>query len=163
MTHTDIGVAEQKEILSRLYAAGCRKVVIGFESIVSDSLLHMEKWKYARLPQYAKAIETIQSYGIGVWGTFIVGLDHDDRSVFQKVIDFTLENHLYGAMISVPTPFPGSALYAQLEQEGRILTKHWGELYPVECGRIAKKYDGKGFGRWIFPHAARHLLEGSLP
>ncbi len=126
MTHTDIGVAEQKEILSRLYAAGCRKVVIGFESIVSDSLLHMEKWKYARLPQYAKAIETIQSYGIGVWGTFIVGLDHDDRSVFQKVIDFTLENHLYGAMISVPTPFPGSALYAQLEREGRILTKHWG-------------------------------------
>ena len=51
-----------------------------------------------------------RSYGVGVWGTFIVGLDEDDKSVFQRVVDFALENHLYGAMISVPTPFPGSAL-----------------------------------------------------
>ena len=38
----------------------------------------------------------------------------------------TLKNYLYGAMISVPTPFPGSQLYNQLEAENRILTRHWG-------------------------------------
>lgn len=68
----------------------------------------------------------IQSYGIGVWGTFIVGLDATtDRS--STVVDFTMENHLYGAMISVPTPFPGSALFDRLNRENRILTKHWGD------------------------------------
>lgn len=126
MTHTDIGVAKQKEILELLYSSGCRKLVVGFESIESKSLKTLEKWKYDRLSEYSKSIETIQSYGIGVWGTFIVGLDGDDKSVFQKVIDFTLENNLYGAMISVPTPFPGSRLYRQLDAENRILTKHWG-------------------------------------
>jgi radical SAM superfamily enzyme YgiQ (UPF0313 family) len=126
MTHTDIGVAWNNEVLELLYASGCRKLVIGFESIEAKSLKALEKWKYNRLKDYKKAIETIQSYGIGVWGTFIVGLDGDDKGIFQKVVDFTLSNNLYGAMISVPTPFPGSELYKQLEEEDRILTKHWG-------------------------------------
>lgn len=126
MTHTDISVAWKKEVLELLRDSGCRKLVIGFESIEENSLRAMEKWKYDRLKDYAKAIECIQSYGIGVWGTFIVGLDGDDKGIFRKVVDFTLKNHLYGAMISVPTPFPGSQLYRQLEKENRILTKHWG-------------------------------------
>lgn len=126
MTHTDIGIADNPEVLKLLYPSGCRKLVIGFESINPESLKKLEKWKYKKLPDYAKSIDKIQSHGIGVWGTFIVGLDDDDKSIFQKVIDFTLENNLYGAMISVPTPFPGSGLYDQLERENRIITKHWG-------------------------------------
>ena len=127
MTHTDIGIAQYRGLLEQLYDSGCRKLVIGFESIVPESLKKLEKWKYDRLANYAEAIQIIQSYGVGVWGTFIVGLDGDDKSVFQRVVDFALENHLYGAMISVPTPFPGSVLYNQLDREGRILTKYWGD------------------------------------
>lgn len=126
MTHTDISIAWNKGVLELLRDSGCRKLVIGFESIEEASLKAMEKWKYDKLQHYAQAIECIQSYGIGVWGTFIVGLDGDDSSIFQKVVDFTLSNHLYGAMISVPTPFPGSQLYHQLEKENRILTQYWG-------------------------------------
>ncbi|SCY70400.1 B12-binding domain-containing radical SAM protein [Alkaliphilus peptidifermentans] len=126
MTHSDVSVAKHPEVLKLLFSSGCRKIVIGFESIVPDSLQSLEDWKYKKLNFYSEAIGIIQSYGVGVWGTFIIGLDHDDISVFQRVIDFTLENNLYGAMISVPTPFPGSDLYRRLENEGRILTKHWG-------------------------------------
>lgn len=126
MTHTDISVADHDDILEKLFPSGCRKLVIGFESITPESLKKLEKWKYERLSSYADAIQKIQSHGVGVWGTFIVGLDSDYKSVFQSIIDFTKENNLYGAMISVPTPFPGSQLYTRLEEEGRILTKHWG-------------------------------------
>lgn len=126
MTHTDISVADNEEVLKRLYSSGCRKLVIGFESINPQSLQSLEKWKYNRLSSYGESIKKIQSHGIGVWGTFIVGLDGDDKSVFQRVVDFALENNIYGAMISVPTPFPGSRFYNRLEEEGRILSKHWG-------------------------------------
>ncbi len=126
MTHTDISVADQDEILKRLFSAGCRKLVIGFESIIPESLYAVEKWKYKHMKRYGEEIQKIQSYGIGVWGTFIVGLDGDDKSVFQRVVDFTLKNNLYGAMISVPTPFPGSSLHTRLLEEGRILTTNWG-------------------------------------
>lgn len=126
MSHTDVEVAKNRKVLELLYASGCRKLVIGFESIIPNSLKNMEEWKFKRLDFYEEAIKTIQSYGIGVWGTFIVGLDQDDTSVFQRVVDFTLKTHLYGAMISVPTPYPGSVLYDNLDKENRILTKHWG-------------------------------------
>lgn len=126
MTHTDIGVADHPDILKLLHPSGCRKLVIGFESIEAASLREMEKWKYNRLREYGRAIQTIQSHGVGVWGTFIVGLDGDHKDIFKKVVDFTIDNNLYGAMISVPTPFPGSELYNKLEQENRILTRHWG-------------------------------------
>lgn len=126
MTHTDISVADSNEILDLLYDAGCRKVVIGFESLNPIALEHLEKWKYKRLSTYGESIQKIQSHRVGVWGTFIVGLDDDDSTVFQRIVDFTNENNLYGAMISVPTPFPGSKLYERLNRENRILTKHWG-------------------------------------
>lgn len=125
MTHTDVSIADDEKVLSMLYNSGCRKVVIGFESIEPASLSALEKWKFRRLGSYVEAIERIQAHGIGVWGTFIVGLDGDDTTIFQRVVDFALENKLYGTMVSVPTPFPGSDLYRQLEREDRILTKRW--------------------------------------
>lgn len=126
MSHTDVGITDYDEILSLLYPSGCRKLVIGFESINPKSLEKLEKWKYIRINTYQDAIKKIQSYGVGVWGTFIVGLDDDHKDIFQRIVDFTLKNNLYGAMISVLTPFPGSKIFEQLESENRILTKHWG-------------------------------------
>lgn len=167
MTHTDISIAWNKEVLELLRDSGCRKLVIGFESIEEKSLKAMEKWKYERLQDYAQAIECIQSYGIGVWGTFIVGLDGDDKSIFRKVVDFTLENHLYGAMISVPTPFPGSQLYRQLEEENRILTRYWGSYtlwnVVVKPRNMTVKELEEGFAytlRKIYaPEAVRERME----
>lgn len=127
MSHTDIAVAEHEKVLDLLRDSGCSKLVIGFESIEPNSLKHLEKWKYNKFQQYEEYIERIQSHGVGVWGTFIVGLDSDDKSIFQKVVDFAINNNLYGAMISVPTPFPGSKLFDRLEEEGRILSKYWGD------------------------------------
>lgn len=127
MTHTDIGVAEHDNVLNLLHESGCKKLVIGFESIEPKSLKMLEEWKFRKFAYYEEYIKKIQSHGVGIWGTFIVGLDSDDTSIFQKVVDFALKNHLYGAMISVPTPFPGSKLYERLEKEGRILSKCWAD------------------------------------
>lgn len=167
MSHTDVSLAYKPELLKLLHAAGCQKLVIGFESIEPASLSAMEKWKYEQLSGYAEAISIIQSYGIGVWGTFIVGLDGDDTGVFQRVVDFTLENHLYGAMLSVPTPFPGSELYRRLEADGRILSRHWGSytLWNVVVEPAQMRVDEleKGFSealRQIYsPQAARDRLQ----
>jgi len=126
ITHCDVGIADDEELLEMAFRAGCRRVVIGFESITPASLKLLERWKYERLEGYAAAIERIQSHGIGIWGTFIVGLDGDDASVFQRVVDFTLQNNLYATMLAVPTPLPGSRLYQRLKEEGRVLTEHWG-------------------------------------
>ncbi|MFQ9799335.1 MAG: hypothetical protein ACLR23_10810 [Clostridia bacterium] len=47
MTHTDIGVAEQKEILSRLYAAGCRSRSSGLKVLSPTPFF---TWRNGNMP-----------------------------------------------------------------------------------------------------------------
>lgn len=101
--------------------------MIGFESIRVNSLkkLNATSYKARNVSSYPEKIQTIQSHGIGIYGTFIVGLDEDDGSVFSQTIDFILQNHLYGANITVPTPLPRTRLREQLQAENRIRSNAW--------------------------------------
>ena len=83
MTHSDISLAEKRAVLERLYDSGCRKIVIGFESIVPESLYSLERWKYRKLKNYAGIHSHYPVVRHRRVGDFIVGLDSDDRSVFK--------------------------------------------------------------------------------
>jgi radical SAM superfamily enzyme YgiQ (UPF0313 family) len=127
IAQTDISIAEDQEILRLMVEAGCQWIVIGFESPSYESLHGLDKhnWKLKQMPMYPKSIETIQSFGIGVYGTFIVGLDNDGPDIFQITAKFIQDNKLYGANITVPTPLPGTSLREELQKEGRIMVNDW--------------------------------------
>ena len=96
-------------------------VFIGFESLVPENLasLQSNKWKFKRLKMYSEACKKIQSHGIQVLGAFIVGFDHDNKDVFQKLIDFTIENNITGQYHFL-TPFPGTRIRDDLIRESRL-------------------------------------------
>jgi radical SAM superfamily enzyme YgiQ (UPF0313 family) len=127
MAQTDVSIAEHDDLLESAYRSGCVFLFIGFESLSAANLRSIDKdqWKYSRLERYPEYIRKIQSFGIGVQGAFIVGFDGDDGAVFDTITDFILGNNLYGAQISVLTPFPGTKLRERLEHEGRITCSHW--------------------------------------
>ena len=123
-TETDISVARDEELLDLMRRAGCRQVLIGLESPSAAPLKGIElhndikaKW----VTRYADHIATIQSHGVTVNGCFILGLDGHTPDIFQQVLDFSIEHHLYDVQITVLTPFPGTPLYQRLAQEGRLL------------------------------------------
>ncbi|MCL6451250.1 MAG: B12-binding domain-containing radical SAM protein [Acetobacteraceae bacterium] len=124
---SDISIARDEELLELLGLAGCQWVVIGFESVTREGLYSLDRdnWKLKQLQDYAWAIRTIQDHGIGVYGTFIVGLDSDDPGVFDRTFEFIVENNLYGVNVTVPTPLPGTRLFEQLAAEGRIINTDW--------------------------------------
>ncbi|WP_432409036.1 B12-binding domain-containing radical SAM protein [Wukongibacter sp. M2B1] len=128
IAQTDISIAQDEELLELMVLAGCQWVVIGFESISHRSLRDIEKiyFKLKHQSQYPELIKKIQSYGIGIYGTFIVGLDNDTINVFEFTTDFILQNNLYGVNITVPTPLPGTQLREKLVNEGRVLNGDWG-------------------------------------
>lgn len=127
IAQTDISIAEDDELLELMVHAGCQWVVIGFESISSKSLKNIDKnnWKFNKLPKYKTSIQKIQNYGIGVYGTFIVGLDEDDISIFKNTSEFIIKNKLYGCNITVPTPLPGTRLREHLLKDNRIAVHDW--------------------------------------
>ncbi|MBM3822223.1 MAG: radical SAM protein [Verrucomicrobia bacterium] len=123
-TEADVRVADDPELLGLMRDAGCRQVLIGLESPAKDSLDGLEEkanWKWRRRDRYLEAIDRIQSYGITVNGCFILGLDADTESAFDRVFDFVRESSLYEVQVTVLTPFPGTPLYARLKQEGRLI------------------------------------------
>jgi radical SAM superfamily enzyme YgiQ (UPF0313 family) len=123
-TETDLSVANDSHLLDLMREAGCAQVLIGFESPVEAGLPGLEMrsdWKYKRFPEYKEAIRAIQSRGITVNGCFIIGLDGQTPDIFEQVPAFVKETQLYEVQVTILTPFPGTALYARLERENRLL------------------------------------------
>ena len=120
-TESDIAMAEDEKLLGLMQKSGCVMVFIGFESLVPENLasLQSNKWKFKRLKMYSEACKKIQSHGIQVLGAFIVGFDHDNKDVFQKLIDFTIENNITGQYHFL-TPFPGTRIRDDLIRERRL-------------------------------------------
>ena len=61
--------------------SGCVMVFLGLESLVPENLAKMNtnKWKLKKLKNYRESCEKIQSYGINIIGSFIVGLENDTK------------------------------------------------------------------------------------
>lgn len=127
LAQADVAIGERDDLLEKLRAANCRYLFIGFETLSPRSMAELDQtgWKVKRVEGYARCVRRIQSHGIGVVGAFIVGLDDDDPSVFDRTADFIIENHLYGAAITILTPFAGTRLRARLQAEGRLLPTGW--------------------------------------
>ena len=121
----DIRVAHNPELLDLAARSGCKWVFVGFESTNPDNLKAMKKDKVNIAEQYAESISLVQKRGINIFGSFIFGLDYDDKSVFDNTLHFCTDNRLGGANFYILTPFPGTRLFKKMEEDGRILHKDW--------------------------------------
>jgi radical SAM superfamily enzyme YgiQ (UPF0313 family) len=119
-----ISVADDDALLKKMARAGCKSLFIGFESLDQNNLIDMGK-KFVRAHKNEDRIKRIQDHGIGILGSFIVGLDGDDESVFEQQYEFITRTRLEAFLISVLTPFPGTHLTRRMEAEGRVLSKDW--------------------------------------
>ncbi len=125
-----INIAQEDELLRLMKDCGCGAVLIGFESVSKENLSRMDKGINLK-HDYLESIKRIQSHGILVHGSFILGYDFDTKNSFDELTDFVRESKLLMPLINVLTPFPGTKLFDRLEKEGRVLHKDW------------SRYDGK--------------------
>jgi radical SAM superfamily enzyme YgiQ (UPF0313 family) len=123
----DISIGDDDDFLKLLKKSGCVLLFIGFETISEEGLKQIDKhnWKYQQLRNYSRNIQNIQMRGIGVMGAFMVGLDSDDISTFDRIRDFIITNNLYHASITILTPICGTRLRNRLILENRILPTNW--------------------------------------
>jgi radical SAM superfamily enzyme YgiQ (UPF0313 family) len=69
-------------------------------------------------------VKRYKSFGIGVEGTIILGLDDHDEDSIKRLVNFLLEIDLDLAEFTVLTPFAHTPSRAQLETEGRIISNN---------------------------------------
>jgi len=119
-----INAAKDDELLKVLADSGCLYLDIGFESISDATLKAMKKTQNVK-PDYKEMIQRIHAHGMGIIGNFIFGLDTDDTDVFKRTVDFVVDAGVDIPVFGNIVPFPGTAVYEQMEQDGRLLTKDW--------------------------------------
>jgi len=130
--HTTVDIANDEGFLRQMKESGCIAVNIGFESLSSENLKAMRK-SFAGSVDYSEAIKKIHANGIGIMGTFVVGFDGEDTSIFNTIYDFVMENRLDWALVFIRTPYPGTMLFETLEKEDRILTREWEKYDTLNC------------------------------
>jgi radical SAM superfamily enzyme YgiQ (UPF0313 family) len=112
-------------MLDRLAGAGCRYVLIGFESLEPENLLQMKKNWNRLAGDYREVARAIHRRGMGIYGTFVFGYDHDTPDTIRRSLDFALEARLEITNFNPLTPTPGSVLYRRLHDEKRLLSPKW--------------------------------------
>ncbi len=119
-----------KEVVKMMALSGCQGVLVGFESVCQQSLNSHNKG-FNRIDRYYDVIKAIHKYKMYILGTFVLGLDEDDTTIFDATIDFVNKSKIDVVYFNTLIPFPGTELFNTLENQNRILTKDW------------SKYDGK--------------------
>ena len=125
ITQMSINAAHDEDFLAELYRAGCRGVLIGFESLNEANLKLMNKRFNTMRGGYRSALQNLRRHRIFVYGTFIFGYEHDTLDSFDESAEFAIEQDMYIAAFNHLTPFPGTTLYKRLEAEGRMRFPAW--------------------------------------
>ena len=120
LTEASVNLAEDGELLSGMRRAGFRRVFLGIETPVEESLKEAQKTQNMRR-SLLDSVKTIQSYGMEVMGGFIVGFDHDPEDIFDRQINFIRESAIPLAMVGLLTALPDTQLWRRLKQEGRLI------------------------------------------
>ncbi len=103
--------------------SGCSGVFVGFESLGAGNLGGARK-KTPRPEDYARRVALLHRYGIQVNDSFVFGFDGDGPEVFQETVDWIEVNRLECATFHILTPYPGTPLFRQMENEGRLLHRN---------------------------------------
>jgi radical SAM superfamily enzyme YgiQ (UPF0313 family) len=77
-----------------------------------------------------EAIQRLHSLGVMINGSFVFGLDDDDKNVFGRTVEWGVKNALTTATYHILTPYPGTRLFQNMERENRILHHKW-DLYDT--------------------------------
>ncbi len=118
-----IDVANDEELLKWCSEVSDFHFAIGLESINQKVL---DAYNKKQTPEIIKKnIRKIKDYGIRIFGSFIFGSDHDDKTVFQKTVDFCQDSEIDFPTFSALTPYVGTDIRKELETQKRILNDNW--------------------------------------
>ncbi|MCP4589803.1 MAG: B12-binding domain-containing radical SAM protein [bacterium] len=133
-SQTTINMGDDPEGLRLAYRAGCRGMLIGFETLNPESLRDYHKGiNRKNVTRYRELIKGFHRAGISVFGAFIIGADQDN---IDTVAETSLEAVRLGVdtiQITNLTPLPGTKMYDRYMKEGRIFATN----YPADWERYS--------------------------
>ena len=133
-SQTTLNMGADSEGLRLAYRAGCRGMLIGFETFNATDLQQYHKGVNAKaLDHYRQRVEGFHRAGIAVFGGFIVGGDGDTEDTVSDTVLRAVQIGVDIIQVTNLTPLPGTKLYDRLLAEGRIFAAN----YPADWERYS--------------------------
>jgi radical SAM superfamily enzyme YgiQ (UPF0313 family) len=124
VSQSSLLIADDPELLRSARAAGCCGLFIGVETASQANLAMMNK-QFNQTASYAERLRLIRRAGIGVIAGMIAGMDSDGPEVFQQMLGFLEQTRIDAVQLNILTPLPGTPLYLDMEQAGRMTDRDW--------------------------------------
>ena len=103
--------------------SGCRGLFIGLESVLETNTNKYKKLK--SLEDTQQSIKKILKMGILIQASVIFGFDEDTHETFGETIKFLIKNRISLASINALTPYPGTRVFENFKETGRLLHEKW--------------------------------------
>ena len=111
-------VTTDYETLKAMREAGCRLLIVGYESGDAQILKNIKKG--ATLDMAQRFTANCKKLGLAIHGDFIVGLPGETRESIRSTIDFAKRLDVETIQVSIAHPYPGTEFYDHVKQNGLI-------------------------------------------
>ena len=118
-----------KKLITKAAKSGLKSLFVGFETLNLRNLTIYNK-KHNLNSDYQRAVKTLRDLGVMINASFVYGMDYDDEDVFDRTVDWAVENGIETSTFHILTPYPGTVLHNKLLKENRIHTSNW-NLYDT--------------------------------
>ena len=121
------------ETLKAMKEAGCRLLIVGFESGSPDILTNIKKG--ATIEQARQFMKHCKDLGLVVHGDFQVGLPGETKETIEQTVQFAMELDPETIQVSMSHPYPGTEFDAYLKKHNysvdHVMTDEEGHQLPV--------------------------------
>ena len=116
-------------LLEKAVACGLRSLFVGFETTNLANLREQRKFQNLNR-DYGAAVRRLHDFGVMINGSFVFGMDEDTPEVFDRTVDWAVEQGIETATFHILTPYPGTALHERMYAAERMLHRNW-DLYDT--------------------------------
>ena len=111
-------VTVEYETLKAMKEAGCRLLVVGYESGDPQILKNIKKG--ATIEQALEFTKNCKKLGLVIHGDFIIGLPGETPETIRRTIDFAKRLDCETIQVSIAHPYPGTEFYDQVVRQGQL-------------------------------------------
>ena len=163
-------VTTDYDTLKAMKEAGCRLLIVGYESGDAEILKNIKKG--ATLDMAQRFTANCKKLGLLIHGDFILGLPGENQETMRRTIDFAKKLDVETIQVSIGHAYPGTEFYEHAKKNGLVsiegMTDEAGHqlpnvIYPgLERGELVEWVE-RFYGEYYFrPKVAWRLVSKAM-